>query len=122
LQRSPEYEGHRFTIACLELADGSCPSGEFLDALTKSERTKFDVLFERLGDQGRISNPEHFKKLDGTDGLWEFKRHQLRIFCFYAPNRIVYLLYGLRKKKDKHAKADIHRAAEYKKNFEQPRD
>jgi phage-related protein len=119
LQRPTEYDGHRFTVSCLTLSDGSCPSAEFLADLTKDERRKFDVLFERLGDHGRISNSEHFKKLEGTDGLWEFKRHQLRLFCFYGPNRTVYLLYGLRKKKDKHSATDVRRAEQYKKDFDQ---
>lgn len=118
MPRPPEYEGIRFRIACLELADGSCPAGEFLDGLDESDRRKLDTLFERLGDHGKISNKEQFKKLEGSQGIFEFKRHQIRLLCFYAPGGHLILAFGLRKKKDKHAPADIERAEAYKADFE----
>jgi hypothetical protein len=115
LPRPPEYEGHRLTIVCAELTDGSCPAAEFLDGLDEGDRQKFDVLFERLGNSGHITNPEHFKKLEGTDGIFEFKRFQLRLYCCYGPEKgVVSLLYGIRKKQKKHRKADVVRAEQYK--------
>ena len=118
MPRNPEYEGRRLRITCLTLSNGECPAGAFLAGLSDGDRQKFDVLFERLGNEGRIANQEHFRKLDGTDGIWEFKRFQLRLFCFFAPDKTVYLLYGLTKKKDKHKKADLLRAEEYKADFD----
>ena len=122
MPRLPEYDGSRFRISCLEFQDGSCPAGEFIDGLDKSERRKLDVLFERLGDHGSIHNAEQFKKVEGSDGIWEFKRHQIRVLCFFTPNRQVILLFGLRKKKDKHSRQDIERAEAYKTTYLRQRD
>ena len=118
MPRPPEYKGTRFTIYCLVLPDGTCPAGEFLDGLDEGERRKLDVLFERLGEKGSIPNTEQFKKLEGSDGIWEFKRRQIRLFCFFATRRRVVLAYGLKKKRDRHARQDIERAEAYKSQFE----
>ena len=56
LPRPPEFDGPQFAIQALTLANGTCPAGEFLDALDSSDRRKLDVLFERLGTSGKISN------------------------------------------------------------------
>jgi mRNA-degrading endonuclease RelE of RelBE toxin-antitoxin system len=112
--RSPEFVGGRLTIQCLELADGSCPAGDFLDSLSTSERRKLDVLFELMGDRGQIFNPEKFKKLAGSDGLFEFKSHQIRIPCIFGRSRSVVLLFGLRKKSDRYKRKEIERAEEYR--------
>jgi phage-related protein len=105
--RLPEYEGNAFTIQALVLSDGTSPVGQFLDALSRSDRTKLDVLFERLGDHGKITNPEKFKKLTDTEDIWEFKSSQIRILCFFVPGRLVLLAHALNKKQNKHRKADI---------------
>lgn len=110
MPRAPEYAGRMFTIECLELADGSCPVGDFLDALEPGDRRKLDVLFEMLGDHGRIANPTKFKKLLDREDLWEFKSFQIRILCFYTPDRRVILAHALVKKQDRHGRADLERA------------
>jgi hypothetical protein len=56
--RSPEFVGPRFTIQCLELADGSCPAGGFLDSLSAPKRRKLDVLFELMGGSDRYKRKE----------------------------------------------------------------
>jgi len=56
--RSPEFVGRRLTIQCLELADGSCPAGDFLDSLSAPERRKLDVLFELMGGSDRYKRKE----------------------------------------------------------------
>ena len=101
----------------MHLADGSCPAGDFLDSLDSSERRKLDVLFEILGNSGKISNREKFKKLEGTDKIFEFKCFQIRILCFFTRDRRVMLLFGLRKKKDKYSRQDISRAESYRNWF-----
>ena len=113
MHRRPEFEGRRFKIICLEMADGSCPAGEFLDALKASDRRKFDVLFERMGDHGQIFNKEKFKKIEDTEGLFEFKSYQLRIPCIFGEKKTVVLLFGLKKKSNKYKSKEIRRAEEY---------
>jgi len=47
----------------------------FYDNLDKTDKAKINKLFEVLGDHGKISNKEKFKKIEGTD-FFEFKNFQ----------------------------------------------
>ena len=118
MPRPPEYEGSSFRIECLVRPDRSCPAGDFIDGLESSDRKKFDVLFEMMGEHGHIRNKEKFKKVEGSDGIFEFKSYQLRLLCFFAPGRRVILLDGVRKKRDKLNRADVARAELYKREFQ----
>ncbi|MEW5931147.1 MAG: type II toxin-antitoxin system RelE/ParE family toxin [Gemmatimonadota bacterium] len=101
----------------MELADGSCPVGEFLDGLPDADRKKLDVQFERLGEHGKITNPEKFRKLTDSEGIFEFKSFQIRILCFFARDKTVFLAHAIHKKKDKHSAADIGLAEERRRWF-----
>jgi hypothetical protein len=105
--RGAEFVGRFYSIVAMDLADGSCPVGDFLDGLSAGDRRKLDVLFERLGDHGRITNPEKFRKLADSEGIFEFKSFQIRILCFFGRDRTVQLAHALVKKKDRHSPADI---------------
>jgi len=118
LPRTPEFEGSYFTIQALALPDGSCPAGQFLDGLDASDRQKLDVLFEYLGNHGRLSNREKFKKVENSDGIWEFKSFQIRILCFFTRDKKVMLALGAIKKRDKLKASDVKRAEQYKRDFE----
>jgi hypothetical protein len=115
LAREPEYVGAKKRIRCYEQADGTCPAGEYLDSLDESGRSKLQHLFEVMGEKGKIFNAEHFKKLDGTN-LFEFKRHQVRIFCFFFGADVI-LLSGVTKKKNRHRSADLDRAERLRESF-----
>jgi mRNA-degrading endonuclease RelE of RelBE toxin-antitoxin system len=117
LSRLPEFEGHYYKIECLEFSDGSCPAGDFLDELEKPDRRKLDTLFERLATTGRIDNREKFKKLEGSDQIWEFKSFQIRIPCFFTRDKRVILLFGLVKKKNKYQKSEVERAEQYRSSY-----
>lgn len=108
-----EFKGVQRTIVSIVLADGTSPAAEFLAGLPSDERRKIDVLFERMGLQGEIKNRQKFKKLEETDGLFAFKSYQIRLPCFFGRNRMVYLLYGLRKKTDAWKTSEVNRAEEY---------
>lgn len=112
------YGGARFQIELLVSDDGKCQVNEFLEELDASDRRKLDVLFEYLGEQGRISNKEKFKKLEGTDGLYEFKSFQIRLICFYTSDKRVIVCRALKKKRDKHDRTDLDYAADCKRRFE----
>jgi hypothetical protein len=118
LSRPPEFEGAFFSIQALTRPDGSCPAGDFLDSLSGADRQKLDVLFEYLGNHGRLSNREKFKKVENSAGIWEFKSFQIRVLCFFAPGKRVMLAAGAIKKKDKLTRSDIERAELFKKEFE----
>jgi len=108
-----EYEGHKANIELFEFEDGTCPADEFLAKLSPQDRQKVDNLFEMMGLQGEIRNKEKFKKLEGSEGLFEFKSFQIRLLCFYGngiPRKKLVISHGVKKQQDKHAKADINRA------------
>lgn len=111
------YAGTQKTIDLFIEADGSCPAEEFLNSLSQSDRRKIDVLFERMGQHGRISNTEKFKKLEGSKEVWEFKSFQVRLLCFHAPGKKVVICKGIIKKRDKHAKSDIEFAEACREKF-----
>lgn len=110
-----EFRGRVVTIASIVLADGSNPAHEFLESLSEADRRKIDTLFERMGDTGRIDNREKFKKVEGSDGIFEFKSFQIRIPCCFGRGHNLYLLYGLIKKTDGLKDSEVRRAEDYRK-------
>lgn len=109
-----QYQGRKKQIELLSENDDDVE--QFLAGLSKRDRRKVDVLFERLGDHGVINNAEKFKKLEGTDGVFEFKSFQIRLLCFMQRNRVI-VCRGLMKKREKHDKADITFAESCRKKF-----
>lgn len=116
LARQPEFQGRKLTIRAFEFPDGPCPVGDFLDQLDPSDRRKLDTLFEMLGNQGQIRNKQKFKKVEGSDKIFEFKSFQIRILCSFS-GRSVYLLHALVKKSDKLKKSDIKRAERVREEY-----
>jgi phage-related protein len=89
-------------------SDGPCPARDFYGALDERDQAKIQNLFDMMALQGRISNREKFKKIEGD--LYEFKAGQLRMPCFFdAKNRIV-VTHGFRKKSDDIPPSEIKRA------------
>lgn len=106
-QTKAVYRGSKFTIELLLKADGSSPVCEFLEELSEGDRKKVDTLFELMGEKGRITNDQKFKKLEGTKQIFEFKSFQVRLLCFFAGAGRLVVCRGLIKKKDRHDKQDI---------------
>ena len=99
--------GSRFDLFEV-VVDGKHLLKEFIDALSESDQKKVLALFRRTADHGPPSNETKFKKLD--DDLFEFKAHQIRIFCAFRGKSVLVLTHGIKKKKDKHDKQDMQRA------------
>ena len=111
------YRGSKLTIELLLKADGSSPVREFLDSLSESDRKKVDTLFELMGEKGRITNDQKFKKLEGSNKIFEFKSFQVRLLCFFAGSGRLVICRGLIKKKDRHDKHDIQFAESCRAKF-----
>lgn len=79
------YKGAQRTIEYAVRSNGSVPAREFIESLDQSEQARMLALFTRLGDSGKITHKEQFKKLEGN--IWEFKRHQVRVLCFQEGGR-----------------------------------
>jgi hypothetical protein len=108
--------GAKFTVVYACDAAGRYPAEEFLQELAndparKSEHAGVLHLLQLFADAGKISNPEHFKKLEGTDPtLVEFKKFQTRVIGFFNGAGQLVLTHGFIKKKDKVDKAEFQRA------------
>jgi hypothetical protein len=117
----PVYQGCIKSIELLVDESGFSDVQQFLDELDASDRRKLDVLFCLMGDKGRIATPEKFKKIEGSDGIFEFKSFQIRLLCFFTRDSRVIICKALRKKKDRHNGQDISFAEECKRRFQEKR-
>jgi phage-related protein len=100
--------GRKFTIEFAVRSNGTMPAKDFYDnELSEEERSKLKPPFTRLADDGRVDNRERFKKVEGTEELFEFKSHQVRILGFFLRGGRFVLTHGLRKKQDKLPKSEI---------------
>ena len=117
------YRGTAFCIQYAVRANGSCPAEDFYESLSRADQAKMLALFKWMGDHGQIYNKEKFKKIEGTQELYEFKSFQIRIMCAFQPNRQLVLLRGVIKKRDRYDRSDIETAerilAEHKARSEQ---
>ena len=95
------------TIEYAIAANGSMPAREFVENLSVAEKAKIAQLFRKMADLGKLPNREQFKSVRG--GICEFKKHQIRVFCFRKDDRWI-LTNGYKKKRNKLARAEVDRA------------
>lgn len=114
--RSLLISGTRFQLFEI-VTDGRHLVQEFIDGLSETEQKKVGALLRRTAENGIPRSSEHFKKLD--DDLFEFKAHQVRIFCTFRGKSILLLTHGIKKKKDKHDKKDMERAKQLLKHLDE---
>jgi phage-related protein len=100
--------------------DGKCPVQEFLDSLSVKVAQK--VLWTlRLLEDLEIVPSIYFKKLIGTDEIWECRIQYVsniyRIFCFFDSHSVVVLTHGLVKKSQKTPQREIDKAELYRKDY-----
>lgn len=100
------------TIEYAVCSNGSMPAKDFIEKdLNITEQAKLLPLFRRMADHGNVPNCEQFKPVE--DEIFEFKRHQIRVFCFRKDNRWL-LTNGYKKKKDRLDPNEIRRAIRVK--------
>jgi hypothetical protein len=108
--------GQKLQIEFAIRSNGTMPAKDFYDNdLSDAERRKLLPPMVRLAETRLVSNKEHFKKIEGTEELWEFKSHQVRLIGFFLPGGRFVLAHGLRKKQDRLAAKDIKLADEIRK-------
>jgi len=98
----------------------------FLGGLKESTRKKFIKVFDKV-ELGFISKDD-FKKLDGTDDLWEFRVQDnnswYRVFAFILNQNgqqiaTVFAINGYQKKGNKTPSGEIVKATRLKKEYSQ---
>jgi len=101
-------------------ADGKCPVQEFLDSLPGKAAQKIAWVLRLLEDLDIVPS-SYFKKLIGTEEIWECRiqlgSNTYRIFCFFSDNSVVVLTHGFIKKSQKAPGYEIERAEAYRRDF-----
>jgi len=108
------------TVIFYKTADGKCPVQEFLDSLSGKVAQKVLWTLSLLEDL-EIVPSIYFKKLTGTNEIWEcriqYGSNIYRIFCFFDSYSVVVLTHGFAKKSQKTPSREIGRAESYRKDF-----
>jgi len=107
------------TVIFYRTVDGKCPVQEFIDSLPGKVAQKIVWVFKLLEDL-EIVPSFYFKKLVGTEEIWEcriqFGYNTYRIFCFFIDNSVI-LTHGFIKKSQRTPAGEIERAEAYRRDF-----
>ena len=108
------------TVTFYKTVDGKCPVQDFLDALPGKVAQKVVWVLRLLEDLG-IVPATYFKKLGGTEDIWEcrvqYGSNIYRIFCFFDNHAVVILTHGFHKKSMKPPRQEIERAESYRRDY-----
>ena len=95
-----------------------CPTLDFLhEQYHNDARPRLTALLEATSRSGPRWIDTKFKKVEGTDGLHEFKIFQLRLFCFLDGGDLIICTHGTVKKRDKADPADIKTALAWQRAY-----
>jgi phage-related protein len=108
------------SVIFYKTANGKCPVQDFIDSLPGKVAQKIIWVFRLLEDLDIVPS-SYFKKLVGTEEIWECRiqlgSNAYRIFCFFLDNSIVVLTHGFVKKSQKTPIHEIERAEVYRRDF-----
>jgi len=101
--------------------NGDCPIEKFLDALPAKQAKKITWVL-RLVETLEVVPIQYFKKLDGTDDIWEvradFSSDTFRLLGFFDKGNLVILTNGFAKKTQKIPVTEISLAERRKKDYQ----
>jgi phage-related protein len=107
------------TVLFYRAVSGKCPVREFLDSLHGKVAQKIVWVLRLLEDLDIVPS-FYFKKLAGTEEIWEcriqFGSNAYRILCFFMNNSVV-LTHGFVKKSQRTPDHEIERAESYRRDF-----
>ncbi len=108
------------TLLFYRTSEGKCPVQDFLDALPGKAVQKIAWVLRLLEDL-EIVPATYFKKLVGTEEIWECKIQHgsdiYRIFCFFDSHSVIILTHGFEKKSMKTPAREIRRAETYRREY-----
>jgi phage-related protein len=100
-------------------ASGACPVEEFLDSLNAKQAQKVLWVLRVVSELPQVPK-QYFKKLEGTDDLWEvraeFGGDAFRLLGFWDVGRLVILTNGFAKKTQKTPEREIALAEQRKRD------
>jgi phage-related protein len=108
------------TVIFYRTSSGSCPVEVFLDSLSGKQAQKV-VWVLRLIEELPAVPRQYFKKLVGTDDIWEvrigFGNDIFRLLGFFDGGQVVVLANGFAKKTQKTPVQEIELAEQRKRDY-----
>ena len=112
-------------IKFYRLETGKSPVEAFFDSLTNKQFEKISFVLDLI-EQIDIVPRKYFKKLKGTDDIWEVRVQQgsniFRILGFFDGNDLVVLNHAFTKKSQKIPQKEIAVAEKRKRNYFKQKD
>ena len=101
-------------------ASGRCPVEQFLDSLTARQSTKFTWTL-RLIEELEFVPKQYFKKLVGTDDIWEVRVNvggdTFRLLSFFDGPKLLVLNHAFAKQTRRIPRSDIRLAEQRKRDY-----
>jgi hypothetical protein len=109
-------------VAAVKDEDGVCPVLRFLKEAPpncQGSAKGFGALFRRYAQGGRqLLGAELFHEADRENGIWEFIKGRLRVYCFMdGDGHLIILSHGAIKKTSKTRRHDMEQAARLKERY-----
>jgi len=109
------YEGEVYSIEWYCNSAGKSSAFDYYEALSASQKTKLEYLFQMLGDTGKIRSEEKFRH-EG-DQIYAFKPIPDRFLCFFYHGGKVIITNAFEKKQDKMTTREKDRALKLKEDY-----
>jgi phage-related protein len=107
-------------IEFYKTSNGRCPVEEFLDSLSDKHAQKVAWVL-RLVEKFDIVPDQYFKKLVGTEHIWEIRAqiggNSYRLLGFFDSAKLVILTNGFSKKQQKTPHREIDLAIQRRKEY-----
>ena len=107
-------------VSFYRTTSGHCPVEQFLDSLTVRQSTKVTWTLRLIEDLEFVPK-QYFKKLVGTDDIWEIRVNiggdTFRLLSFFDGPRLVVLNHAFAKQTRKIPRSDIRLAERRKRDY-----
>jgi phage-related protein len=120
-------EGDHYTSRILAVGERNtsgrliCPTLDFISDCKLNfprDLERISASLEFFARTGRLDVEEKFKRLPGTDQIYEFRtKGGLRLYCFFDEQRVVICTHGYVKKKQKTPQSVITEAETWKNRY-----
>lgn len=107
-------------IVFYRTARGECPVDRFLESLPARDQQKVFWVLRLIEEIPRVP-AEYFKKLSGTEEIWECRiksgTNAYRVFGFFFDGQTLVLTHGYSKKTQKTDRRQIRQAESYRRDY-----
>ena len=109
------YKGEKFIVEWFYDEHGYSQSFEYYEELTDSQKRKLLMLFNRIGDFGRINDKTKFR-YEGND-IFAFKPQPDRFLSFFVKGNKIIVAHAFIKKSDKLPSKEKEKAIDCRVNY-----